>query len=127
MDVIGISNNEISTFLAESQYKDAVVSNFQSVLDRAAASQASGQMTAQEDEAIREACQEFESYFLQMMFREMRKTTLNENGFLSKSYAEGIFTDMLDEEVSKSAARSGGIGLADMMYKQMTERYKSNM
>jgi flagellar protein FlgJ len=69
---------------------------------------------------LRHAAEMFESYFLQMMFREMRKTTVNENSFIPKSHAEKIFQEMLDEQVSKDAASAGGIGLADMIYKQMT-------
>ena len=75
-----------------------------------------------EMEAIRYAAETFESYFIQMMFREMRRSseTLNENSFIPRSQAERIFTEMLDEETAISAAANGGIGLADMIYNQMT-------
>ena len=68
---------------------------------------------------LKKACQGFESYFLQTMFREMRKTSLNSGGLFAKSSAEAIFEDMLYEEYSKAAAAKGGIGLADMMYRQL--------
>ena len=38
---------------------------------------------------------------------------------MKKSNAEKLFQEMLDQEVSKTAANQGGIGLADMMYKQL--------
>ena len=68
---------------------------------------------------VRKACEGFESYFLQTMFREMRKTSLNDGGIFAKSSAEAIFEDMLYEEYAKAAAAKGGVGLADMMYRQL--------
>ena len=81
------------------------------------------------DEEIMEACVEFESYFIQMMFKEMRKTVVqNDDGFFKKSNAELTFQDMLDEEVSVKSAESGGIGLAQFMYRQMKrEGYGTNL
>jgi len=69
---------------------------------------------------LRKACEGLESYFLQIMFREMRKTNLRTPGIFAKSSAEEIFEDMLYEEYSKATASQGGIGLADMMYRQLT-------
>lgn len=120
MDVLSVSNNSYQQYMAESQRQQATVESFQAVLDKAAAGQ-----SEKDDATLKEACESFESYFMQMMFREMRKTSFDDNGFIPKSQAEKMFTDMLDEEVSKSSARSGGIGLAEMMYKQMT-KYNAN-
>ena len=72
---------------------------------------------------IRLAAEAFESYFIQIMFREMRRTTFDEGGLFPRSNAERIFTDMLDEEIAKSAASGRGIGLADMIYQQMTRDF----
>ena len=72
---------------------------------------------------IREAAEMFEAYFLQMMFREMRRTNFNEDGIIPRSNAEQIFTDMLDETMSDQAAAQGGFGLADMLYAQMTRHF----
>ena len=72
---------------------------------------------------IRLAAETFESYFIQIMFREMRRTTFDERGLFPRSNAERIFTDMLDEEIAKSAASGRGIGLADMIYQQMTRDF----
>ena len=40
--------------------------------------------------------------------------------FGTKSNALEIFEDMRDTELMNAAAKSGGIGIADMMYKQLT-------
>ena len=73
-----------------------------------------------EDKELMNACKTFEGYFLQMMYKSMRSTVDTSSSFMPQSNAEKIFQDMLDEENSKKAAESGnGIGLAQMLYKQL--------
>lgn len=70
-----------------------------------------------------EACTDFESYFLQVMYKEMKKTVNSKDGVLPKSQAEQIFQDMLDEQTCENVAVSGnGIGLAQMLYKQLSKQ-----
>jgi flagellar protein FlgJ len=71
------------------------------------------------DVELKRACESFESYFTQIMMREMRKTVFEADGLFAKSSAEKIFEDMLYEEYSKTAASHGNLGLADFMYKQL--------
>ena len=75
-------------------------------------------LAKEDDKALRSACAEFESYFLYVMLKEMRKT-INKSDSLFYSHTEEIFQGLLDEEYGKSLAKAGGIGLADMMYRQM--------
>jgi flagellar protein FlgJ len=84
--------------------------NFQDALNRA--------MSQQDDEKLQKACQEFESYFLYKMLRQMRQS-IPESTLLPKSFATKIYEDLLDDEISGKFAGLGGIGLADMMYKQI--------
>ena len=74
--------------------------------------------------AIRRAAVEFEAYFIQKMFREMRRTLQSdENSLIPRSQAEEIFQDMLDEQVARNASSGpGGIGLADMIVRQFMQR-----
>ena len=95
---------------------EAKTASFQDMLEQAAASQDSAE--------LRRACVEFESYFTQLMFKEMRKTVPTENSLFPKSNAETIFQDMLDEEYAKRAAQAGGIGLADMLYRQLSGSHR---
>ena len=76
-----------------------------------------------EKTALREATMAFESYFLQMMMREMRRTLNDEQRIIPKSSAERIFTEMLDQENAIQLAQAGGVGLADAMFQQMTRAY----
>lgn len=84
--------------------------------------------TAQENgdtEKLKQVCEDFESIFMNMMFQSMRKTIVD-GGLTEKSHERGIYESMLDEELSKSLAADGGIGLADMMYKQLVTEYGGN-
>lgn len=78
-----------------------------------------------EDKELMDACKTFEGYFLQMMYKSMRNTVDTSNSFMPQSNAEKIFQDMLDEENCKKAAESGnGMGLAKMLYKQLSRENK---
>ena len=78
-------------------------------------------MTAEEREAkaLREACEGFEAMFLSMMYKQMRATVPEGGLFGKKSNAMNIFEDMRDTELMNEISKSGGIGIADMMYKQL--------
>lgn len=80
--------------------------------------------TEKDDKALKEACEGFESIFLNMMMKEMRKT-VDKSGLMSDSFATGTFEEMLDEEVSKAASKGKGIGIADAMYKQLSAQLKN--
>jgi len=73
-----------------------------------------------DDAALLAAAEEFEAFFIQMMFRAMRSTVDTTRGILPQSQTEEIFRDMLDEQTARSAAQNGGIGLAQQMFRQMT-------
>jgi peptidoglycan hydrolase FlgJ len=69
-------------------------------------------------EAIREAAQTFESLFLNEIMKNMRKT-LPEDGLLNQGFANNVFNSMLDQEYSQMAAKSGQLGLADVIARQL--------
>ena len=77
-----------------------------------------GQAVSKQDAALKEACKGFEAMFLNMMYREMR-ATVPENDIIKKSNAIKIFEDMRDTEMTKKVADGGGIGLGDLLYKQL--------
>ncbi|MCL2603169.1 MAG: rod-binding protein [Defluviitaleaceae bacterium] len=121
MEIIGSYNAQFRDFAVSQNQHEAELGRFQNIFAQAVENRTNPTSENAIDRAeIRHAAEMFESYFLQIMFREMRRTTLNENSFIPKSHAEKIFTEMMDEQVSKDAAAAGGIGLADMIYKQMT-------
>ena len=70
------------------------------------------------DKELKKACEGFEAMFLNMMYRQMRATVPKDSLF-GESNALKIFQDMRDDELMKNVAAGGGIGIADMMYKQL--------
>ncbi len=68
--------------------------------------------------ALEQASQEFEALFLQQMLGAMR-STVPESDLFGDRTAEKTFEHLLDEEMSKDMAKAGGIGLAEILYKQM--------
>lgn len=69
---------------------------------------------------LREACQGFESVFLSRLFGEMR-ATLPKGGLLHGQFEEQYYS-MFDKALCDKMADAGGIGLADMMYRQLRGR-----
>jgi Rod binding domain-containing protein len=98
---------------------------FQDILERVWASSEESReaVEAHERAQIRKSAEMFESYFLNVMFRQMRSVNFNEDGFIPRGNAERIFTEMLDETIADKAATQGGFGLADMLYAQMTRQF----
>lgn len=78
-----------------------------------------------DDEKLKEACKEMEAYFIQQLYKTMKTSTQLGEGIIPKGQHEEIFEDMLIEEQSKEATKAGGIGLADMLYTQLSREYAS--
>ncbi len=71
-----------------------------------------------EEQELREACQEFEAVFIQKMWEQMRETVPQE-GYLH-SQEKDMYMSMFDEKLSQEMAGSGGgIGLADMLFEHL--------
>ena len=71
---------------------------------------------------LREASQDFEAIFIKMMLDAMRKT-VPKGGIIDGGMAEEIFEDLLYEERAKTMAKTGSLGLADLIY----DRYKDSI
>lgn len=85
-----------------------------------------GAKESKEDEKLMEVCKEFESVFIYMMMKEMKKTIPDEDGLIPKSTGTKIFEDMYMEELSKEVVeRDEGFGIAKMMYEQFKNGYVS--
>lgn len=78
---------------------------------------------SQDDEALKKACKEFESIFLSIVFKEMKKT-VPEDGLIEKGIGTKIFEDMYTEELSKEIAnKDEGLGIGKMLYNQFKNGY----
>lgn len=77
--------------------------------------------SAGRDTQIRWAAQQMESFFLQQMLAGFRRT-VPEGGLLGeRSFAASTYEDMLDAQRAQGMAQAGGIGLAALLYEQMTD------
>ena len=81
-------------------------------------------LKAKDDDArLRKASNEFEAIFIQQMLKTMRKSSL-ESDFVKKSEGEKIFRSMLDEQYAILSAKSGRLGLGEMIFQQLKSNLK---
>ena len=71
------------------------------------------------DRALKLAAKQFETVFMNMMMKSMREATPQEGMFDSEQTK--MFTSMLDQQLSENMG-SRGIGLADLMVKQLSRQ-----
>ncbi|WP_409523841.1 flagellar assembly peptidoglycan hydrolase FlgJ [Nitrincola sp. MINF-07-Sa-05] len=75
-----------------------------------------------EKAALKEAAQQFEQLFLSMMLKSMREANaaFGEDNIFNSSETE-LFQDMLDQQSTLNMAKQGGIGLADVLVRQLSQ------
>ena len=82
--------------------------------------------TGKKNEAeLMQSCKEMESLFVSQLMKEMR-ATIPKSGFLDGGNAENIYTSMLDDQYAKEIAQNGSLGLADSLYRQLSEKLIKN-
>lgn len=81
---------------------------------------------AKVDGQLRDASQMYENYFLNEMVKAMRSTVHRDDGMMKPSFAEKIFEQQLDQQYVDGWAKKGGIGLADMIHQQISEKYMAS-
>jgi murein DD-endopeptidase MepM/ murein hydrolase activator NlpD len=59
--------------------------------------------------------------FISYLLKVMRSTVDSESSDGALSMGKDIYTDMFDNEIALSIARTRGLGIGDMMYRQMQE------
>jgi len=75
---------------------------------------------AQDDPAaLRAAALQFEQLFMDMVMKSMRETVPGESLFDNEG--SRLFTGLLDQEFSRGMAQQGGLGLADLLVKQLSQ------
>jgi flagellar protein FlgJ len=70
------------------------------------------------DAEIQQVSKNFESIFLQMVFKEMRNSVQKSN-LLGNSQGMEFFESMYDEKLTQQLASSGGMGLGQMVYQKL--------
>lgn len=75
-------------------------------------------------EAAREVAQQFESIFVGMMVKSMRDT-LPKDGMFG-SHQMDAYQDMFDKQLALDLSSKGGLGLADIIEKQIAANLQLN-
>jgi len=78
-------------------------------------------LTPTKEAKARSTSQDFEAVFLNSMFQNMF-TGISGEGPFGGSGAVGVWRSMLTDEYSRSFAKSGGIGIADQVYRSLMAR-----
>ena len=112
------SFNSAST-AAEAASFEAVLKDLQKKAKVTASHVVNEAARSQEDKELKEACKGFEAMFLNMRYKEMR-ATVPEDSLFGESNAQKIFRDMHDEKLMENVANGGGVGLADLLYRQLS-------
>lgn len=87
-------------------------------LDFNALTRLKGEASQDPSKAIRKTSEQFEAYFIQQMMKTMResieKSDLVEGGNMAQ------YQDLMDKELSLEMVKRGGLGVANMMERQLT-------
>lgn len=74
------------------------------------------------EQKLREVSDMYEKHFLREMTKAMR-STVHESGFIQANQAEKIFREQLDDQYVEKWGERGGIGLSDMIYDQLMDKF----
>lgn len=74
-----------------------------------------------DDEAMKEACDELESYMLSMMLKQVKSSLLpeKEDRLIGEGDYVKMFSDTMINAVSEQVVKAGGMGLSNQLYEQM--------
>ncbi len=81
-----------------------------------------GSLGTKEKESLKQACIDFEAYFVKQMLDSMRKTIDRSSGLISQNMGEKIFEDMLYDKYSQTMAKEEDFGIAKMLYNQLSQK-----
>ena len=86
-------------------------------LDFNALTRLKGEAAQDPTKAIRKTSEQFEAYFIQQMMKTMRESI--EKSDLVEGGNMDTYQDLMDKEMSLEMVKRGGMGVANMMEKQM--------
>ncbi len=88
-----------------------------SYLDFNALARLKGEAARDPAKAVRQTSEQFEAYFIQQMMKAMRESI--EKSDLVDGGNMDMYQDLMDKEISLKMVKNGGMGLANMMERQM--------
>ncbi len=98
--------------------------NSATVQNSSVSNKASSDYSNATDEELMDACKEFESYFLEQVFKEMQKTIIKaEEETSANSSMQDYFEEEMVKEFAAQSTDQNPLGLAQMLYEQMKRNY----
>jgi|APHig6443718053_1056840.scaffolds.fasta_scaffold46831_2 peptidoglycan hydrolase FlgJ len=76
------------------------------------------------DDELMSVCKDFEAYFIEQVFKNMKDTIVEADEDESSSSMLDYFEDTLNQEYAKNASEQGDYGIAQMLYEQMKRNYE---
>lgn len=113
MEIAGVGN--LNKTIIENYRRKAAEENFEASVRNA--------VEKKDERKLREVCQDFEGILLSIIYREMKATILKSD-LLPESGERRIFEEMLDQKLMEEASKGRGLGLADMLYNQLSKQLK---
>lgn len=111
MDISGIGssflNNLTDMKVIEERADEA---EFETILKNA--------MDKDDDEQLKDACGDYEAYFLNKLFSQMRQA-IPKSELMEASQGRDVYEDMLYDAYSKEIASGKGTGIKEMLYNQL--------
>lgn len=65
-----------------------------------------------------DAIKQWDSFFLQTLLKEMRKT-IPKSGLFENSFAMDTFYEMLDKQIADSVSENGGLSMSQNLFRKM--------
>jgi flagellar protein FlgJ len=79
----------------------------------------------EDQKKLYESCQALESVFLNKVLDAMR-STISHSDLIDRGFATETYESMLFEEYSKSISKTASLGIADLLYKQLSSQLTTN-
>jgi murein DD-endopeptidase MepM/ murein hydrolase activator NlpD len=79
-----------------------------------------GSSSLQKKEDLKKVAQDFESLFVAYLLKVMRETIEESSDGAQAGLGKGIYTELFDEEMSKTISKRSTLGIADMLMKRLT-------
>ena len=73
------------------------------------------------DDELMSVCRDFESYFVEQMFKAMQKMVPEMSS--STKQLQDYYKEQMTQSFAEQSTESGGLGIAQMLYEQMKRNY----
>jgi flagellar protein FlgJ len=74
---------------------------------------------------LKKVCGEFEAIFVQYMLKSARKASAQE-GLFDNTHESKLYKSMMDEQLAHSATRGRGMGLGELLYRELIAKSKAS-